>query len=469
MRLLLIMLLLLPTLAEASVVVSEVAWMGSADSPNDEWLELYNTGDSGADLSGWTLSDGGTLSIALSGTLPAGRYAVLERTDDGSAPGAAFLIYTGALANTGATLTLRNAAGVVVDSVVGGAEWQLIGGSNETKETAQRRSSGWYTAAATPGSGAFSGTAAPTPEAAADDTPATPASTAAPTPARDKPTVRGGGESAVVLHRTPRPLFNTIEGASETLLRQPTTFTVATGGLGDTLLRSLTHTWNFGDGTTGVGEKVTHHYAYPGRYLVQVESRFKEYTAVARHEVVVRAVPLTLTHEDGLITITNDADYEVDLSGFSLTAKDTYTIPSRTHLLPAGSLRLPAERLNATPRDLVALYDASGALMASTRPVAPLATPPAVAPVPAAAVPTPTPRISTAAAELSLPPRTLQTTSLAALAVPVATTTLARATATQPLMAAASAAAHPSANLSYLGLLLVMALAVAGVLTRSRV
>jgi hypothetical protein len=144
-------LLALPLLTHASVCINEIAWMGTATSSFDEWLELYNDGSTATRLDGWTLTDSGSLSIILTGTLAPHAYAVLERTNDDSAPGKAFLIYTGALSNSGKTLTLTNTRGTVEDEVVGGANWKNIGGDNSTKHTAQRTDSGWVTAPPTPG------------------------------------------------------------------------------------------------------------------------------------------------------------------------------------------------------------------------------------------------------------------------------------------------------------------------------
>ncbi|MCK9401751.1 MAG: lamin tail domain-containing protein, partial [Bacteroidales bacterium] len=44
----------------ASVVINEVAWMGTAESANNEWLELKNQSEAEIDLAGWILraSDG---------------------------------------------------------------------------------------------------------------------------------------------------------------------------------------------------------------------------------------------------------------------------------------------------------------------------------------------------------------------------------------------------------------------------
>ena len=113
-------LLFLPARTSAAVIVSEVAWMGNAVSANDEWIELQNTDSSTVSLDGWTLTDGVSLDIPLVGSIAPSSYVVLERTDETSAPGTAFLIYTGALSNTGSTLTLKRSDGGIEDLVAGG-------------------------------------------------------------------------------------------------------------------------------------------------------------------------------------------------------------------------------------------------------------------------------------------------------------------------------------------------------------
>jgi hypothetical protein len=127
--------------------------MGTLVSAADEWLELWNPTASSVDLTGWTLvAEDGTPSIALAGSIPAGGFFLLERTDDTSVPGvAADQIYTGDLGNGGETLILKDATAATIDTVVGDTGWVNIGGNNTTKETAQRKSDNtWVTALGTP-------------------------------------------------------------------------------------------------------------------------------------------------------------------------------------------------------------------------------------------------------------------------------------------------------------------------------
>ncbi len=126
-----------PALSQ-SVVINEIAWMGTTSSSNDEWIELHNASAGNIDVTGWTLaSTDGTPSITLSGIIPAHGYFLLERTDDTSAPGvAADQIYTGALSNSGEVLQLKDLFLTVVDSV---DAWHA--GDNSTKASMSRISS----------------------------------------------------------------------------------------------------------------------------------------------------------------------------------------------------------------------------------------------------------------------------------------------------------------------------------------
>lgn len=121
---------------QKDVVISEVAWMGTATSTSDEWIELHNNTTGDINLNGWTLQAAdGTPTIPLSGIIPANGSFLLERTDDTTIPGlAADLIFTGALGNTGEGLTLTDAGGTLQDEL--NATWNA--GDNTTKAAMER-------------------------------------------------------------------------------------------------------------------------------------------------------------------------------------------------------------------------------------------------------------------------------------------------------------------------------------------
>ncbi len=121
------------------VVISEIAWMGTQADSNDEWLELYNNTDQAISLVGWRLEAAdGVPSIALSGTIPAQGFFLLERTDDNTVSDIpADQIYTGALSNSGEALVLRDPSGNIIDTANGdGGPWPA--GNDSPQATMER-------------------------------------------------------------------------------------------------------------------------------------------------------------------------------------------------------------------------------------------------------------------------------------------------------------------------------------------
>jgi hypothetical protein len=336
---------LLPTLAQAQVRISEVAWMGTTQSSDDEWIELHNTTGDAVTLDGWVLGDGQSLSISLSGSIGGNAYVLLERTDDTAVPDVSMLMaYTGALANTGRTLTLRDQSGARIDEVVGGENWSLIGGDNATKMTAQRTSAGdWITQVGTPGAATVPGAVSPVATSSLQSAAGTSQSN----------TRRTG--SSRVLHRTPpvkkepAALTVTIDAPSVAYVNLPVTFTAVPEGPSSAILKSLKYTWNLGDTHTASSSVVTHRYEYPGEYTVVVEAQFAKRYEYVRHEIHVLPIALTLSRGDrGELRITNTSSHEVDIGGYTIRGATSFVFPRFTILKPQGVLTLSPSRVGGT-------------------------------------------------------------------------------------------------------------------------
>ena len=358
----LLIVLFLPTTAFASVTITEVAWMGSAASANHEWIELYNSGLE-VDVTGWSISDGLNLEIPLQGIMPSGEFAVLERTSDASTVGNAFLVYTGAFVNGGATLTLSDASGAVIDRVVGGDDWSNIGGDNKTKETAQKGSNGWVTGTATPGSGTLNGSAAT--EVIAEAKPKDLIVFDSTTKIKKS----SSQSESIVLTLPDVTLQLDIEAPTFAYVNQPIELTVEPSGIGDTLLDSLTYTWSFGDGNSGTGRELVHEYSHPGRYVLVVQGGYSRQQQVARYEIDVFVPEVVISQTAEAVVVTNEGLHEIDLGGHRLFGQQIFTLPPYTILLPGQRILIPKNKLGIEKTQAtVALFDQSRRIVASDVP-----------------------------------------------------------------------------------------------------
>lgn len=125
--------------APGAVVINEVAWAGSSDSSNDEWLELYNPGAAAVDMSGWKIRDDGVdaYTFPAGASIAAKGYLLMEDSEVVTNVPADY-IYNMSLANTGDTLQLLDAAGGIIDTVnASGGAWYA--GSTTTFATMERK------------------------------------------------------------------------------------------------------------------------------------------------------------------------------------------------------------------------------------------------------------------------------------------------------------------------------------------
>lgn len=351
-----------PMSADAAVVINEIAWMGSSASASDEWIELANSESSPISLSGWKLtSSTGSPTITLHGSIAAGGYYLLERTSDGSVPSiAADELYAGALANSGATLTLADANGATVDTVVGGTDWKNIGGNNARKETAQRFENGWKTAPATP---------------RANNVPASDlAPKASPSASADTPVKTSSGSSTYV--PPPSSLLLEVTATAPAVAEAPTHFSarvfVKKGGATDP---NATVHWSFGDGSALEGREVEKVYRYPGTYLVQAQASDGDARATEELTVVVRPLKMHIASVSAEgITIINENDVRADLSGWRLVSgTGFFRIPEGTILLPGVQILFPSAITNLPTASDATLAYPSGILATRYAPPEPIA------------------------------------------------------------------------------------------------
>jgi len=118
----------------SGVVISEVAWMGTQSSHNEEWIELRNNTASSINLADWTLrAADGSPAVKLTRNDIVSDFYLLKRGKN----------YTGALENNGEILELYDNLGNLIDKVDASSGWPA--GNNTTKQTMEKNNSGWQT------------------------------------------------------------------------------------------------------------------------------------------------------------------------------------------------------------------------------------------------------------------------------------------------------------------------------------
>lgn len=360
-----ILLFTIPWIANAAVVINEIAWMGGPASASDEWIELYNDSAEEVSLIGWKLvADDGAPLISLTGSIPAGGFYIMERTDDDSAPGVtADKIYTGDLANAGETLKLLDSDTVVVDTVIGGSGWASIGGNNTTKDTPQRQPDAtWITGIPTP-KAANTTISSDVGTVAGTSTSTTGSSTT-------KKSVTTGGYKQVVFAYAGEDL-TAVAGADVLFEGYAVTDK-------NVRISNAQYHWSFGDGSRGKGEERLHTYYEPGTYI-GVLTVYGEYQK-HKDKVIVTVLPADVRIKTisvgtkGYIEIENRSSSDMDLSRWHLfvdyargkKSRETFTIPEDTIVMASSSVRFSnrVTGLAPGPDDSVILQFPSGARVA---------------------------------------------------------------------------------------------------------
>lgn len=108
------------TWLRADVVINEIHYDPEPNTEEVEFIELYNSGASSVDVSGWQFTDGVAFILPVSTQIPAGGYLVI-----GENPTALFAKFSvnslgpwsGSLSNDGERIVLKNAFGAIMDEV----------------------------------------------------------------------------------------------------------------------------------------------------------------------------------------------------------------------------------------------------------------------------------------------------------------------------------------------------------------
>lgn len=241
--------------------------------------------------------------------------------------------------------------------------------------------------------------------------------------------VQSGGASTYV--PSPSSLSLAIDGESSAYVNVPLFLTALATAKGS-VDRSAQIVWSFGDGSYGTGTETQKIYRYPGTYLVTATA--SDGGTKAHAELAVTAAPaqvrISAVSGEG-ITLANDAEERLDLSGWQLISDvGLFRIPEGTVMLPKASVLFPFSVTNLPVSFSPALAYPDGTVAAAYR-----APEPAQLPVPEAG----SPLVQNAPERVAAP---AQDISVSGTAHETTTSGLAPAAATE--LAAAGAALTPA-------------------------
>jgi len=131
--------------------------------------------------------------------------------------------------------------------------------------------------------------------------------------------------------------------------------------------RLVRYRWSFGDTNVANQKSPMHSYDYPGTYVVVVESYYNKKELMARQEIIILPIQLSLSRlMNGDVEIKNESPKEIDLGGMKLVGQKVFTFPDHTILLSGKSLTVLHDDIDSNPNSTVTLHDEFGGLIGST-------------------------------------------------------------------------------------------------------
>lgn len=313
-----------------AVYFSEIMYDPQGSDTSREWVEVYNDTTSAVDFTSWKFFESGTnhgiTSYSGGSNLQASGYAVIADNpikfleDNPSYQG---VLYDSSfsLSNSGEQLILKNASGVAIDTVT----YSTSLGGNDDGSTLSKIDGSWVRGSATPGN--------------TNQAQATSGSSGTATTTENQATVAqmAPPSADIVLYMS----FEKIVVAG--VETEFSTYAMTRAGKA---IDNLKCNWAFGDGGQAIGTTTTkYRYAYPGRYIVQVEGTNGQVGGVGR--MIVHVVPpeIIISKIDSgkygnYIDITNPSNYSLDLSQWNLSINgNSFQFPKNTLIAEHSTTR----------------------------------------------------------------------------------------------------------------------------------
>ena len=341
--------------AQASLIINEIMYDVSGTDTDHEWIEVFNSGSSSVDITGWKFFDGSNHNLnqppANGGvgslTIGTGGYAILSSDastfiSDHSGFSGTVIDTVMSLNNTGSTLKIIKSDNSVADSVTYNSSQGASGDGNSL----QLINGLWTASSPTPGAAnqLSSGSTVPVGGPLVYNAATVSNDDASPT----KP--------AVSKSKVEEPKIKTrIVTKNLAYVGIPTYVQGFADGYAGEPLNSGKYFWNFGDGDSKevAGNKIfSHTYFYSGDYTISLEYYPNYYSEESKvtNKISVKVIPLPITisrvgdDKDFFVELCNDTDYEIDVSGWILSSGE------KRFILPKDSSILSKKKMILSPK-----------------------------------------------------------------------------------------------------------------------
>jgi Lamin Tail Domain/PKD domain len=372
----------LPSFAHATIVINEIMYDPPGTDTGNEWIELYNSGSSPVDLTGWTFNDGSSLTKHVFNVPPknGGVGSIIIQPDgyllvaDNATniaieyPSAVNIIDSTMSMpdpNTGVSVTVT-----LFDNQKNSEDTATyVGGTSADNkgDSVQLINGSWVAASPTPYESndgiSDSDNSSNTSSTPSDDSSDTSTTTT------DATNSSQSGGPAVYL---PIPTLHIVTSGNRTIsANADTAFTAVVYDSKGNKRDDALVTWSFGDGMRKTGASVLHEYYDSGEYVAVVHAATPD-GGDASSEVVVTvkdaSIKIASVSSRG-ITLANSDSRTLDLSLWRLSmGGQEFKIPEDTEILAGHTILFPSQVIELPIAGSASLLYPSGEV-AATYPV----------------------------------------------------------------------------------------------------
>lgn len=352
--------------AYAQVVINEIMYDASGSDDGHEWIEIKNTGNTAVDLSLYRFFEAAVnhkITAVLGATLSSGGYAIIA--DDAAKFMVDFPSFSGvlydssfSLSNAGEAISIK-LDDVVVDSV-SYVPNELADG---TGGTLQKVGSSFVALSATPGASSDSGN-----PVVADQSPPSSSNSSAVNNSNNQSSQNSSsGTNGIVADSDPARIIPDAGHDQTVIAGAPVILSGKATVGGKPIPDTARFLWNFGDGSTFIGQNTNHVYRSPGRYLASLSVSFGETSATDIITIVVVDSPLSIASAvpgpEGYVSLLNNAKGVIDISTWYLqVGNQIFVFPIGTFIAGSSVVRFDTAvtKLSFLSPDQVVLRFPSG-------------------------------------------------------------------------------------------------------------